>query len=80
MIHAYTIRGLNRDTLAALDDAFCEIKLDSWRESTSENSDGTYDIILQDAWINISGGKVYIIGEDLRILLFTNTFTEIVIN
>ena len=69
------IKGLNTRTLGTLDKIF----IDSWREETHPNSDGTYDIQLNDAWIEIKEEEIYIVYEDISILLFRDLFVEIII-
>lgn len=69
------IKGLNPRILGTLDNIF----IDSWREETHPNSDGTYDIQLNDAWMEIKEGEIYIVYEDISILLFRDLFVEIII-
>ena len=69
------IKGLNPRTLTTLDNIF----IDLWREETHLNSDGTYDIQLNDAWMEIKEGEIYIIYEGISILLFRDLFVEIII-
>lgn len=75
----FTIKSLDLQVLQTLDDVFGNIGLDTWREPGGRRDDDTYDVELQDAWLDILHCKVYVCYDDIHILLFPNAYSEIII-
>lgn len=71
------IKAMDRRALQELDEIFEDNGKDTWREPNGINPDGTYDVTLNDAWMEAVGCRFYIVMDDLRLLLFTSLFKEI---
>ena len=76
-----TIKAIDRTVVSTLDSIF----IDTWREPGGSRPDGKYDVILNDAWLEIHEGNIYIVGdipdssETMHILIFPNSYSEVVI-
>ena len=71
------IKGLSLSTIGIIDD----LLMDSWREGRIENGEGgLYNVQLNDAWLEKSGGIIMINdGDNAPVVLFDDLFIEITI-
>ena len=72
----YDILGIDGVTLMTLDD----VLPDSWREPSRRRDDGLYDVQLNDAWLKIDDGIMYICMDDEEIIFYRNLFVQIIIS
>lgn len=72
----YEILGIDSVTLMTLD----SVLPDSWREVSKSREDGLYNVQLNDAWLKIDCGNIYICMDDKEVILYKNLFVEIIIS
>lgn len=69
------IKNMDKSVLRTIDEIAESINMESWREKLVNN-----DVVLNDAWIDIIHERIYInIGDDAHILLFPNSYDEIIV-
>ena len=69
------IKNMDKSVLRTIDELAQEMNIESWREKLDGN-----DVALNDAWLDIRHEHVYInIDDDAHILLFPNSYEEIII-
>lgn len=75
------IKCIDTKVLYEIDDLFESNGCDSWRyhPAIKNENNGTCDITLNDAYINILDGKVFIIMNHIGVWLFNQCYGQIVI-
>ena len=69
------IKNMDKSVLRTIDQIAEDLNMESWREKMSGD-----DVVLNDAWLDIRNEHVYInIDDDAHILLFPNSYDEIII-
>lgn len=74
----YKIIGVSSSAVAELDYLIEEVST-SWRYNSTP-CNGLYTICLNDAWLEIEHGHIYIVCDDTRFLLYHCMFESIVIS
>ena len=69
------IKNMDKSVLKTIDELASDMNMESWREKMSGD-----DVVLNDAWLDIRNEHAYInIDDDAHILLFPNSYDEIII-
>lgn len=69
------IKNMDKSVLRTIDQIAEDLNMENWREKMSGD-----DVVLNDAWLDIIHEHVYInIDDDAHILLFPNSYDEIII-
>lgn len=69
------IKNMDKSVLRTIDQIAEDINMESWREKMSGD-----DVVLNDAWLDIAHEHAYInIDDEVHILLFPNSYDEIII-
>ena len=69
------IKNMDKSVLRTIDEIAEDMNMQSWREKMVED-----DVVLNDAWLDIIHESVYInIDDDAHILLFPNSYDEIIV-
>lgn len=69
------IKNMDKSVLKTIDEVASDMNMESWREYRTGD-----DVVLNDAWLDVRGCHAYInIDDDAHILLFPNSYDEIII-